>query len=61
MKTQKFKILCIDGGGIKGLYSARLLAKFEEVFGCVISDCFDILCGTSTGGTKEILQVTQNE
>ena len=45
-----FKILCIDGGGIKGLYSARLLAKFEEVFDCVISDCFDMLCGTSTGG-----------
>lgn len=27
-----FKILCIDGGGIKGLYSAELLAKFEQVF-----------------------------
>ena len=50
MHTKKFKILCIDGGGIKGLYSARLLAKFEEVFDCVISDCFDMLCGTSTGG-----------
>ena len=36
MHTKKFKILCIDGGGIKGLYSARLLAKFEEVFDCVI-------------------------
>lgn len=50
MHTKKFKILCIDGGGIKGLYSARLLAKFEEVFDCVISDRFDMLCGTSTGG-----------
>lgn len=46
----RFKILTIDGGGIKGLYSAELLAKFEEVFGCVVSDCFDMLCGTSTGG-----------
>ena len=50
MHTKKFKILCIDGGGIKGLYSARLLAKFEDVFDCVISDRFDMLCGTSTGG-----------
>ena len=50
MGKEKFKILCIDGGGIKGLYSAQLLAKFEDVFGCVISDCFDMLCGTSTGG-----------
>lgn len=46
----RFKILCIDGGGIKGLYSAELLAKFEEVFKCTISDSFDMLCGTSTGG-----------
>jgi hypothetical protein len=27
-----------------------LLAKFEEVFKVKISDCFDMLCGTSTGG-----------
>lgn len=45
-----FKILCIDGGGIKGLYSAELLAKFELVFDCLVSDRFDMLCGTSTGG-----------
>ena len=50
MEARHFKILCIDGGGIKGIYSAELLAKFEEVFGCVVSDCFDMLCGTSTGG-----------
>lgn len=46
----RFKILSIDGGGIKGLYSAKLLAKFEEIFKCKVSDCFDMLCGTSTGG-----------
>lgn len=49
-EPKKFKILSIDGGGIKGLYSAQLLAKFEEVFNVKISDCFDMLCGTSTGG-----------
>lgn len=49
-QQKKFKILCIDGGGIKGLYSAQLLAKFEEVFDVKISECFDMLCGTSTGG-----------
>ena len=26
-EKKKFKILCIDGGGIKGLYSAQVLAK----------------------------------
>lgn len=48
--NKPFKVLCIDGGGIKGLYSAELLAKFEQVFGRCVSDCFDMLCGTSTGG-----------
>ncbi|MCT1531328.1 patatin-like phospholipase family protein [Sphingobacterium daejeonense] len=45
-----FKILTIDGGGIKGLYSAQILKHFEEKFECRISDYFDMLCGTSTGG-----------
>jgi hypothetical protein len=48
--TREFKILSIDGGGIKGLYSARILQHFEENFKCSISDHFDMLCGTSTGG-----------
>ena len=30
-EKKKFKILSIDGGGIKGLYSAQVLAKFEEI------------------------------
>lgn len=45
-----FKILSIDGGGIKGLYSAKILEQFEEKFNCKTSDHFDMICGTSTGG-----------
>lgn len=45
-----FKILSIDGGGIKGLYSASILKKFEEKFNCKTSNHFDMICGTSTGG-----------
>lgn len=45
-----FKILAIDGGGIKGLYSASILKKFEEKFNTLTSDHFDMICGTSTGG-----------
>lgn len=48
--TKEFKILSIDGGGIKGLYSATILKHFEEHFECRLSDYFDMLCGTSTGG-----------
>ena len=52
MKQDKkiFKILSIDGGGIKGIYSSTILEKFEDKYNCSISDHFDMLCGTSTGG-----------
>lgn len=45
-----FKILSIDGGGIRGLYSAKLLEIFETRFKCRLVDYFDMICGTSTGG-----------
>jgi len=49
-ENKVFKILSIDGGGIKGIYSSTILEKFEEKYNCSISDHFDMLCGTSTGG-----------
>jgi patatin-like phospholipase/acyl hydrolase len=49
----KFKILSIDGGGIKGLYSLYVLDQIEKKH-CkkneTIGDYFDLICGTSTGG-----------
>lgn len=50
MEKKPFKILAIDGGGIKGLYSATVLARLEEKSGRKSGDCFDMICGTSTGG-----------
>ncbi len=57
MSKKKFKILSIDGGGIKGLYTATILNKIEndiiEKTGnkdARIADYFDLICGTSTGG-----------
>jgi patatin-like phospholipase/acyl hydrolase len=48
-----FKILSIDGGGIKGLWSLYVLDQLEKKF-CneneTLSDYFDMICGTSTGG-----------
>ena len=46
----RFKILSIDGGGIKGLYSAAFLACLENRFHRQIADCFQLIAGTSTGG-----------
>lgn len=48
--NKPFKILCIDGGGIKGLYSAKVLSIFEETYDTLCSGHFDLICGTSTGG-----------
>nr|WP_321452622.1 CBASS cGAMP-activated phospholipase [uncultured Carboxylicivirga sp.] len=50
MSEKIFKILTIDGGGIKGLYSSKIIEHFEENFDCQMSDYFDMICGTSTGG-----------
>ena len=47
--AETFKILSLDGGGIRGLYTAAVLRHFEEAFG-PIGDYFDMICGTSTGG-----------
>lgn len=50
VKPGEFQILSLDGGGIRGLYSAAILAKWEEDLGCAIQDHFDLIVGTSTGG-----------
>lgn len=46
----EFQILSLDGGGIKGLFSAAVLAALEEDMGISITDHFDLITGTSTGG-----------
>jgi hypothetical protein len=44
------KLLAIDGGGIKGVLPAALLAEVEECLGRPVVDYFDLIAGTSTGG-----------
>jgi patatin-like phospholipase/acyl hydrolase len=45
-----FQILCLSGGGYLGLYSAAVLAAFEQDTGKPISESFDLIAGTSIGG-----------
>ncbi|MBD2067229.1 patatin-like phospholipase family protein [Leptolyngbya sp. FACHB-671] len=44
-----FRILAIDGGGIRGLYAAYLLKKIHEELNVDFSEYFDLVIGTSTG------------
>lgn len=45
----KFRILSLDGGGIRGAFGAALMAEFEQRLGEPIGDYFDLIAGTSTG------------
>lgn len=44
------KILSIDGGGIRGIIPALLLAEIERRTECPAANLFDLVAGTSTGG-----------
>jgi patatin-like phospholipase/acyl hydrolase len=49
-----FRILSLDGGGIKGVFTASVLASFEADTKLKIIDHFDLVAGTSTGGILAI-------
>lgn len=44
------KVLSIDGGGIRGIIPAVILIEIERRTGRRISELFDVIAGTSTGG-----------
>lgn len=44
------RILSIDGGGIRGVIPARVLVEIEERTQKPVSELFDLIAGTSTGG-----------
>jgi patatin-like phospholipase/acyl hydrolase len=44
-----FRILSIDGGGIRGIYPAHVLRCIEERLQIDLFDTFDMIAGTSTG------------
>ena len=49
-ESKRFRILSLDGGGVKGLFTAAVLPEWEGRTGRAIVDHFDLIAGTSTGG-----------
>lgn len=52
------RILALDGGGIRGVIPAYLLAVLEAQLGRPIYQCFDVIAGTSTGGLISLALTT---
>ena len=47
---QQIRVLSIDGGGIRGIIPAMILAEIEKRTHKPISELFHLIAGTSTGG-----------
>jgi predicted acylesterase/phospholipase RssA len=45
-----YRVLALDGGGIRGLIPALMLKEIETHMGKPVSKMFDLVAGTSTGG-----------
>ena len=71
MASGKIRILCLDGGGVKGVTSLRILKEIMDEVSKLQKqpdqdttpdqlslrpcDYFDLICGTSTGGLIALL------
>lgn len=67
-----FNILAIDGGGIRGLFSAIILNEIEKKFRIKLYEHIDLVAGTSTGSIlasaiaiglplEEVIELYKNE
>jgi len=57
--NKEFKILSIDGGGIRGIIPAKIISEYEDKMklenpNYKIYEEFDLICGTSTGAILAI-------
>ena len=50
LKKAGARVLCLDGGGIRGLIQMEVLSQLERATGKKVTELFDWIIGTSTGG-----------
>ncbi len=49
VKNKPFRVLSIDGGGVRGVFAAKILSLMETELHINIYEDFDLVVGTSTG------------
>ena len=57
MSQKIYRVLSIDGGGMKGLFSAYFMKQFcldAGIAGNKLYEHFDIIAGTSIGGIQAL-------
>lgn len=52
-RKNTLRILELDGGGMRGVFSTQILHRIFALYGLTVED-FDIVCGTSIGGIATI-------
>ena len=55
MRGENFRILSLDGGGLRGIVTAVLLARITEIYPNFMTEKIDLIAGTSGGGILALL------
>jgi hypothetical protein len=50
VRADRFRVLALDGGGVRGAFTASVQAELENSTGTRCEERFDLITGTSTGG-----------
>jgi patatin-like phospholipase/acyl hydrolase len=50
MSERVVRVLAVDGGGVRGILPAHVLAALEDMTGSPTAGLFDVMVGTSIGG-----------
>lgn len=48
-QTEVFRVLSLDGGGVRGIFVAKILSLIEKKLQLKAHEAFDLIVGTSTG------------